>query len=105
MRAGSLDRAAYLLRPTQVGETALGEPLYEDTRLLTLWVSLSGETGGEDFVAGQRIASRSVTFQSRYFSDLQATDKIECEGVTYEVTGWREIGRRRGLEISARALR
>lgn len=103
MRIGSLDRLAYLLRPTAVGETGLGETIYEDQRIRTLWVALIYKSETEEFAASQRFAVRTVTFRSRFFPDLQATDKVECEGVVFDVKGWREIGRRDGLEIAAEA--
>lgn len=103
MRIGSLDRLAHVLRPTAIGETGLGETVYEDQRTRTLWVTLIYKAETEEFAASQRLAVRTVTFRSRFFPDLRATDKIECEGVVYDVKGWREIGRREGLEISAEA--
>jgi SPP1 family predicted phage head-tail adaptor len=103
MRAGELNRRAALLRRVQVGEGSLGDPIYEWQRCRSLDVALIYKNETEEFAASQRFAVRTVTFRTRYFPDLEATDRIVCEGVTYDVKGQRQMGRRAGLEIAAEA--
>lgn len=104
MRAGELNRRARLLRRVQVGTGELGDPIYTDLQIRTMWVALIYKSETEEFAASQRYMVRTVTFRTRFFTDLLATDKIVCEGITYEVKGWRQIGRRAGMEIAAEAV-
>jgi len=102
MRAGSLDRRVTIRRQSQNrNEYNELENVWNDVR--TVAASRTDLSATERFVAGQLYAVRAVTFRTRYMADLLPTDRLVCEGVTYEVKGIRELGRREGLEIAAEA--
>jgi hypothetical protein len=97
------DREVTLRRRTQTGTTEANEPEYSEVDIATFWASLIALAEDEAFSTGQRFAKRLVTFRCRWFEGLLETDTLVCEGVTYNVKGFREIGRRSALEIKAEA--
>lgn len=101
MRAGNLDRRVAQLRAAVVGTDDYNGPVTELQPVRRLWAGLVYKTEDEAVAAAQRYAQRVVTFQVRYLTDIQTTDMLECEGLRYAIKGWREIGRREGLEITA----
>lgn len=101
MKAGDLNRKVELLRRTQTGTTDANEPIYTYTVQRTFWAALIYKSETEQFNASQRFAVRLVTFRCHHFSDIQATDRLRCDGLEYDVKGWRELGYRAGLEIAA----
>jgi SPP1 family predicted phage head-tail adaptor len=103
MRAGDLDRRVTILRPIVTGTNDFNEPIVEPVAVRTVWASLIFKSADEEFAAGQRYAVRIVTFRMRFMADLAETDSLQCEGVTYDVKGIKELGRRDGLEIAAEA--
>jgi len=76
-------------------------PIYEE-RSFTVKARLTHQAEDEKFAASQLYEQRLVTFTTHLF-ELDATASLECEGVTYGVIGIRQLGRRRGLEIKAKA--
>jgi SPP1 family predicted phage head-tail adaptor len=101
MRAGQLDRRVTVLRNVQIGVTELNEPIYELQELRTVWAAKIHKSEDEKFAASQFYSQRIVTFRTRYMAELVETDKLMCEGLTYNIKGIRELGRREGLEIAA----
>jgi len=102
MRAGSLDRRVTIRRQSQTrNEYNELENVWNDVR--TVPASRTDLSATERFVAGGLYAQRTVTFRMRFMTDLLPTDRLVCEGVTYDVKGIRELGRREGLEIAAEA--
>lgn len=105
MQAGKLDRRLTLRRnsPT-VDEFGAEEPNWVD--LATVWASREEVSDAEKVRAQQVGASITARFQVRWSdvtASISAEDQVVCEGVTYMVTGRKEIGRRHGIEISATA--
>lgn len=98
-----LDRQIQILRRVQTGVTHANEPVFAETVFATLWAAMAPVSEGEAFVASQRYERRVVTFKARWFDGLEATDVILCDGVRYGVTGWRELGRRDAILITAEA--
>lgn len=99
--AGQLDRRLDVLRRTVASGDKWGD-VYAYEPVNTLWAALKHDAEDERHAAEQAYAVRVVTFTTRYSADLFDTDRLECEGVEYEVIGIRQIGRREGLEIKAR---
>ena len=102
MRAGKLDRRVTILRRQQTGTDALGAPIFTYGEVATVWAQRTDRTADEAFSAEQRFARKQVTFRTR-FIELLPTDKLLSEGVTYDVKGSIEIGRRAGIDIFAEA--
>ena len=102
MRKGSLDRTVTVTQQVEVGrDPVFNTPVFE-TQSFAIKARLTHQAEDEKFSASQVYESRIVTFTTHMFV-LDATASLECEGVTYGVIGLRQIGRRRGLEIKARA--
>jgi hypothetical protein len=102
MRKGSLDRTVTVTQQVEIGRDPIfNTPVYEDS-ICKIKAHLSHQSEDEKFAASQVYESRVVTFTTHMFA-LDATASLECEGVIYGVIGIRQLGRRRGLEIKAKA--
>lgn len=100
-RIGQLDRLLTILRPTQTGTDALGQPITELQPVSTVWAQKRTEGGDEDFSSDQRFARRRVVFRTWHLTDIEETDTLECDGFRYDVKMIEEIGFREGIEITA----
>lgn len=103
MEAGKLDRRITLLR---YGETLdeWNQPTDGWTNLGKRWASKQDVSDGEKLRAAQIGATVTTRFQVRWDSltkTLTAADRIEYDGVTYAISGTKELGRREGIEITA----
>jgi SPP1 family predicted phage head-tail adaptor len=103
--AGDLDRRVDVLRQVRTGVDSLNAPIIAWQVVRTVWAARSAKAESENFddTTGQRIARRTVTFSMRFTADLSETDRLRCEGVTFNVIGIREIGFRDALEVTAEA--
>ena len=105
MEAGKLDRRLTLRRNTPTTDEFGGEsPNWSD--LVTVWASKQDVSDGERVRAQQVGASITTRFQIRPLDGgarPSVKDQVVCEGVTYEITAVKEIGRREGWELSAMA--
>ncbi len=103
MQAGKLDRRLTLRRNTPTTDEFGGEvPNWSD--LATVWASKQDVSDGERVRAQQVGASITTRFQFRSLDGgarPSVKDQAVCEGVAYEITAVKEIGRREGWEISA----
>jgi SPP1 family predicted phage head-tail adaptor len=105
MRAGQLDRLITLFDGTQ-GEDALGAPVSSAVNRGAVWASVMPIRDSERVQAGQVLASKSSRFQVRYSAltaSINPLWSIVFDGDTYEVDATKEIGRRKGIEITATA--
>lgn len=106
MSAGALDRRITLSRET-VTNTGLG-PTRTWTVLTTLWASRKDVSDGEKATAGtvqSTVVSRFVVRSSIASRGLLPKDRLAEGGLTFEITGIKEVGRRDRLEITAQARR
>lgn len=106
MRAGTLDRFVTLQHRTLGAVDAYGATAETYAQYAQVWAGKRELSGQEGVTA--RVVGSSVTtlFRIRYRSDVVATDRLICDGVTYELVAPAvEIGKRDGLELLARALR
>ncbi|MGY3331317.1 SPP1 family predicted phage head-tail adaptor [Mesorhizobium sp. USDA 4775] len=103
MRIGNMNRRLVILRRVQTGTDDLNAPVFEWQTLRTVWAEKIAKRENEQFSPDvhQRYAIRVVTFRIRYFADISEVDLLECEGVTYDIKGLRELGFREGTEITA----
>ena len=103
MQAGKLDRRLTLRRKTTTTDEFGGE-VASWSDVATVWASKEDVRDAERVRAQQVGASITTRFQIRPLAggakpsvEWQAT----CEGVLYEITAVKEIGRREGWELSA----
>jgi SPP1 family predicted phage head-tail adaptor len=71
----------------------------------TVWAEQRVQPGREVLASGQVNAPQAAIFFLRWRSDIGAKDRVRCEGIEYDVSSTREIGRRDGLEIVGTARR
>lgn len=103
MRIGNMNRRLAILRRVQTGTDDLNSPVYEWQAWRTVWAERVAKREDEQFSADlrQRYAVRRVIFRISYLAGISEVDRLECEGVTYDVKGLRELGFREGTEITA----
>lgn len=102
MRSGRLDRRLTLQRKTAT-ENDYGEPVETWTTIATVWAEKIPVRGAERYAAMQTVAEVDTRFKIRYRTDVSPLDRVVCAGITYDVKGVLEIGRREGWEIYATA--
>jgi SPP1 family predicted phage head-tail adaptor len=103
--AGKLDRRITIQRFQSV-EDQYGDPLPQWTDLAVAWASAWPAPGSERLVNAEIAAQAMMVFRIRYSSlvaDVNPKDRISYAGKTWAILSVMEIGRREGLEISARA--
>lgn len=110
MQAGRLDRRVTLRRVT-VTTNALGEAVETWGDIGTVWASKADKAADEATTARARsgtgelrAATVTTVFQVRWSTltaGLTPLDRVALDGLEYDITGLREIGRREGREIIA----
>ena len=104
---GDLDRTLVFKAPGDGGSDALNEPV--KGALATIATVRARRTAVSDAervkaIGVQRdVSDRFVTHWSSTLADLDLTQLAVCEGVTYDLVGRKELGRREGLEWSMAA--
>jgi SPP1 family predicted phage head-tail adaptor len=101
--AGRLDRRVTLLRAVTTTDE-FNSPVSTWTELATVAASKEDVSDAERVRAQQVGASLTTRFQIRYSSrvaDIDAGDRLTCEGWTFDIKSVKELDRRVGLEISA----
>ncbi len=101
MRSGRLDRRLTLQRRT-LTENDYGEAVETWTDLATVWAEKIPVRGFERYASMQTVAEVEERFKIRYRKDITPLDRVVCAGITYDVLGVLEIGRREGWEILAK---
>lgn len=104
--AGTLDRRVQFSRATLTDD---GFGMVETWAPLggPVWASKEDVSDGEKWRAGQVQAQITTRFKVRFSAftaGLTPKDRLSCEGLTYDVTGIKEVGSRRTFfEITAAA--
>lgn len=101
MRAGLLDRKITIQAKT-VTQSDSGEEVETWSTLATVWAHKIENRGAERFTARQLTGNAVRTFQFRWsttLSVLTVENQLVYEGVTYDITDVREIGRHEGIEV------
>lgn len=98
-----MDRQVRLER-RHIMQSESGQPTECWRALATVWGSRAPVRGWERTAGPGPAAHEEVAFEIRWalgLGDLDAKDRIVCDGETYDVQAVQEIGRRRGLKIIA----
>jgi SPP1 family predicted phage head-tail adaptor len=106
MGAGARDRRLQLLRRTVVGKDDMGGELVTWPAIASVFAEREFASDGERMRADQAGASLTARFRipwSSTWSSFDPTDRLLCERRLYDVTGVKELGRRKRLEITALA--
>jgi SPP1 family predicted phage head-tail adaptor len=105
MKAGNLDRVVQFQRATLV-DNGLEQVETFANHGAPVWASKTDLSDGEKWRAGEVAAGISCRFVVRFSAftdDLTPKDRLTCEGVSYDIVGIKQQGRREGLEITAAA--
>jgi SPP1 family predicted phage head-tail adaptor len=106
MDAGRLDRRIELRRQVLTLDESTGQTVESwPTAYATVWAEKADLRGREFFAANQVNSEITTLFRIRHRTDVLATDRIVCDGLSYNINPPAEIGRRDGLEIMATAVR
>lgn len=104
MNAGALDRRITIQRGT-ITNTSLGvTTAWAD--IGTFWASRKDVSDAERAAAGSvqgTVVSRFVVRWSADTAGIKPADRLVEGGLTFEVRGIKEVGRRRYIEITAEA--
>jgi len=103
--AGRLDRRITLQRRDAAPADVNGSKRQTFAGYATVWAEKIDAGGREYFAAGQVQAELATQFRIRYRSDVQITDRISFEGLSYNITHIKELGRREGQLLFATAIR
>jgi head-tail adaptor len=101
---GTLNRMVELRRDVTTGTDAYGQPIVTEQTVRRFWAAKIFKSEDEKVAAAAVYSVRLVTFRAHHFDGLEQTDRLVCEGETFNVLGWRELGLRAGLEITARSV-
>lgn len=106
VKAGDLDRFVQFQRYTEADDGFRAEKQWADhgSRIPAAKTDISD---AERWRAGEVSASITARFLVRwssFSSDITPKDRLTCDGVTYEISGIKEVmGRREALEITTAA--
>lgn len=105
LTAGDLDHRLTLLQRVEGAADGYGAPVvtYEETA--TVYAKRTDASAGERYKAREVNAEITAHFLVRYSQEASAVDptyRVQLEGgLTYDVTGVRELHRNRWIEIHA----
>ena len=103
--AGALDYRISVLRASSA-VNSMNETTDTWSTLITLWSNVAPMSDGEKLRAGESLASQLVRFTIRYSSlvaNVDPRDRINFQGVIYDISGVKVLGRNQFLEITATA--
>lgn len=103
MKAGTLDRRVTIQRLTTGTPDEYGVPSSTWNDLRTIWARVTPDSEDENYKLGVDLAFVLVKVQCRWFAGLTTTDRLMIADRQFDIRGIREIGRREGLEIKAKA--
>jgi head-tail adaptor len=78
-----------------------GERLDNFVRIQSFAADVAYDAGDERYGSEQRFAEQTLIFISRHIDDIRPTDIIEYRAVNYDIERIEELGRRKGLRITA----
>lgn len=99
MRAGKLDRTIKIQGFTNT-VNEYGTPVQAWTDKATLRAQII-QSSTEEFIRGGAVDEAVVIFRTRWLGGVTTADRIEYEGVAFNLKETKEIGRRKGLELRA----
>lgn len=103
---GPLDRRAEFLRARTV-RNARNEPVPDGWDPIARVMASRYSTSDGERNAGaqvQRVVTdRLVTHYGAALAGVTGADQVEVDGVTFDIVGKKELGRREGLEFSVKA--
>ena len=80
-----------------------GEPQTSWFDLATVWAEVRQQSARETWQAG-KVVETEMAFKIRYRNGVNETCRVVYDGINYDITGVREIGRRDGLEVMEKVV-
>lgn len=100
--AGRLDRTAAIERKT-VSQDETGQPVETWATWRIIRVGKRDIRADERLRSDQELATETTVFVSHWITGMLTTDRLITEDKAYDILGLAELGRRSGLEITAKA--
>ena len=104
MNLGTLNRLVELRRDVENGTDGYGQPIVSEQTINRFWAAKIYKSEDEKVAAAGIYSVRLVTFRTHWFSDIEQTDRLVSDGEEFNILGWRELGFRAGIDITARAV-
>jgi SPP1 family predicted phage head-tail adaptor len=101
MQAGRLDRRIKIEQRVET-QNSVGEAEISYVLLAEVWAEKKFMSGRELFTAAQFVPTGQVMYKIRYRSDVDEKCRIVDREDTYDIVYLADIGRREGLEITAK---
>lgn len=101
---GELNRRIIFVGAVLSGRTPKGGPIYTPGGLARAWAKKTDASDGERIAAqqvGAHITARFITQWSKRLAGVDPKARIICAGLTFDISGCKEIGRREWLEWTA----
>lgn len=102
MRAGALDRRVTIQSRT-LTRNARGDEVVSWSNTATVWASRRDVTGREYFASSEIRADIQTVFRIRHRDGVSVLDRVQEDGLTYDVVHIARIGRREALDLVCRA--
>ena len=102
MRAGEMDRAIVIQQRIVKRGTSGGEEI-EWIDFVTLAAKVIEDTGTERFRDDQNQGFQIVVFKIYFRTGIKDEMRIHYKNEIFDILGQKELGRREGLQITARA--
>lgn len=104
MRAGGFDRQI-VIEQRAVTRDAVGSEVESWSTFAEVWAQKKDTSGREFYASNMESGEVTTKFTIRYLAGLQMDMRIKYDGLVYDIENISEIGRKRGIEISARAVK
>lgn len=103
LRAGTLDRRVVIERRVDVAD-AYGERKASWGVWKTLWAKVEPVAAGERQTEDMTATVRRAAVTLRYVAGLTTADRLDWDGLKWNILDLREIGRREGWLLTAEAV-
>jgi len=103
MQLGTLDRYVTIQQATKAQDAAFQE-IETWSTYAQVWARKMDIRPRDRFAADQVIEEEITTFRVHYMSALTVEMRVVHDSKTYEIIGIAELGRREGLDVTARAM-
>lgn len=104
MPAGAMDRSVAIQARVLSAPNQLGEQIASYVTFATVYGEKTELSGSQQLVAQQTTAEKITRFRIYWRTDVNTTCRLIVDGETYDVTYIAELGRRKGLLLTAKAL-
>ena len=99
-----MNRSIAIQARTLSAPNQLGEQIPSFTTFATVWGEKTELSGSQQLVAQQTTVQKITRFRIYWRPDVNTTCRLVVDGETYDVTYIAELGRRKGLLLTAKAL-